>query len=82
MAKYSGATEASITLKQESDAVHLTISDNGRGFPSDSLKAGNGLDNMRLRSRQLGGDCNIQSFPGKGVQIECRFPVAIISHMA
>ena len=82
MAKYSGATEASITLKQESDAVHLTISDNGRGFPSDSLKAGNGLDNMRLRSRQLGGDCTIQSFPGKGVQIECRFPVAIISHMA
>lgn len=82
MAKYSGATEASVILKQEAGTLMLLISDNGSGFPADASKAGNGLENMCLRSRQLGGECTIHSFPGKGVQIECRFPVAIISHLA
>jgi signal transduction histidine kinase len=80
IAKYSGATEAFITLNQQESNAQLIIRDNGKGFDKTLIVPGNGLGNIEQRCRQLNGTCIIESAPGKGVIIICCFPIAIISH--
>ena len=79
-AKYSGASSVRVSLKQQADMVELSVHDNGKGYQNDTGQSGNGLENMRLRSRELGGTCSIHSTPGEGVLIQCQFPLAIFSH--
>jgi len=51
----------------------LTIEDNGQGFDSDKIKKGNGLENMELRSKQIGGNFQVKSKTGAGTQIKVEF---------
>jgi signal transduction histidine kinase len=80
IAKYSNATKATITLRQQNQSLLLSISDNGKGFEINTAKYGNGIQNIRYRCEQLDGNCNIDTAPGKGVVLNCTFPIAIISH--
>lgn len=53
----------------------MNIKDNGVGFQVQSEEtkmtlSGNGLDNIRSRANEMGGDIRIQSQPGKGTSIE------------
>lgn len=76
--KHSGATEVSILLATGANDFTLIIRDNGRGFDPAALpertgrgaNGGNGLKNMRQRLEKIGGRCEINSTPGKGVEIE------------
>jgi signal transduction histidine kinase len=49
--------------------LQITITDDGRGFDPDTIKAGNGLANLRTRLNSLGGDCKINSHPGGGTTV-------------
>lgn len=80
IAKYSGASHAIISFKEEHGHVILQICDNGKGFDTGKTRYGNGLQNIIRRSKLLKGECIIDSMPGNGVQISCRFPIAIFSH--
>ncbi len=80
IAKYSGADQVVISLRKEKEEVIFSITDNGKGFDRPLTNNGNGLHNIEQRCSQLKGSCLINTFPGKGVTIICRFPVAIISH--
>jgi signal transduction histidine kinase len=74
--KYADATECTITLSQpEPTGLLLTISDNGKGFDSTSSTTGIGLANMKERARLVKADFQIQSAPGQGTSIECKFVV-------
>jgi signal transduction histidine kinase len=75
--KHSGAREASVVLIGTPDAIHLSVSDNGRGFDVDSLesKSGLGLISMRERLRLVGGAISIRS-TSRGTTIEVSVPVA------
>jgi signal transduction histidine kinase len=75
--KHSGAREASAVLVGTSDFIHLSISDNGRGFNLDRLesKKGLGLISMRERLRLVGGVISIQS-TSQGTTIEVSIPAA------
>jgi signal transduction histidine kinase/rubrerythrin len=74
--KYADATECSITLSQpEPTSLLLTISDNGKGFGSTLSTTGIGLANMKDRTRLVKADLLIQSAPGQGTTIECKFVV-------
>jgi ligand-binding sensor domain-containing protein/two-component sensor histidine kinase len=87
LAKHSKATEAEIKINLESEKFIVEINDNGRGFtvPSihvttDTLPAGNGfggngLRNMRRRTKNFGGDFQIDSVIGKGTRIVLQIPV-------
>ncbi|MFT3908961.1 MAG: histidine kinase [Ferruginibacter sp.] len=80
IAKYSEASKAIVSLKQESNNAILVISDNGKGYEAGLVKQGNGLLNMQQRSKQLNADCTTITRPGEGVIITCIFPIAIFSH--
>jgi len=81
ISKYSEASKADISLRQQNDQVLLTINDNGKGYDAGTIHQGNGLGNIELRCKQLEGKCNIQAVQEKGVTIVCSFPIAIISHI-
>ncbi len=75
--KHSEATAASLTMKREGDSIRLTITDNGKGFPSQAAASpsntkGFGLTSMAERIRLLNGAWHVHSAPGQGTTIEVR----------
>lgn len=81
VARHARAAEAGVLLSFEPARVHLTISDNGRGFdPAEMIQrdqlAGWGLIGIQERALLLGGQCEIDSTPGGGTRIRVSVPVA------
>ena len=74
-AKYAGPTQVLISLVLLKDSLQLSVQDNGIGFIVDEADSGNGLNNMRKRTLQLGGEIHIQSKPGSGTTIQLKIPV-------
>ena len=75
--KHAHASRVELRLCLESDGLKLDIADNGCGFegpPRDDRA--DGLNNMRQRLREIGGECRIQSALGAGttVSIELVLP--------
>jgi signal transduction histidine kinase/ligand-binding sensor domain-containing protein len=80
--KHSGATHANVVVKRMKSAVVLTVSDNGRGLPSEPRSAsagpsGFGLTGMRERAMLLNGTMQIKSEPGVGTFLTMEFPVGV-----
>lgn len=76
--KYAGATEVGLEVSLDGNTLHLTLTDNGCGFDPKTVKRGNGLANMDLRARRMGGTLAVQPGPGKGTVLRLKFglPVA------
>jgi signal transduction histidine kinase len=53
-ARHAQARQVKIAAFVENGRLHLTMKDNGRGFPKNSDNSGYGLRNMRDRARLLG----------------------------
>ncbi|HTR42427.1 MAG TPA: sensor histidine kinase, partial [Pseudomonadales bacterium] len=75
---HAKATEVWIRLQSENDSVYLIIEDNGCGFDLASGTndpGANGLDNMRKRFSEIGGECTFKSTLGKGTRIRFLLPL-------
>jgi len=70
--KHSQARSIVVSLKRNRGAVELKISDDGRGLP-ESKSAGMGLHVMKHRASVIGAELTVESKPGKGVMILCRW---------
>jgi two-component system sensor histidine kinase DegS len=77
-ARHSQATLIKVQLDMGSQAVRVTVDDNGKGFDTDSLKDASslGLKLIRDRSEMLGGKFDMDSTAGKGTRISFSVPVA------
>lgn len=65
--KYSGCKELRVRYEPKDNGFTLSIIDDGCGFDTHQKSDwGNGLDNMRHRLADMGGECRIESTPGKG----------------
>jgi signal transduction histidine kinase len=79
--KHSGATEATVVIKNRASAVSLSIRDNGRGFGSAVITSphpqglGYGLSGIAERVRILGGHLAVDSAPGQGTSLNVEIPV-------
>jgi len=73
IARHAQASEATIALRVDGDAVLLEVADDGRGGVSAN---GNGLAGMRERVAALGGTLAIVSPRGQGTRLTVRVPVA------
>jgi signal transduction histidine kinase len=69
--RHAGAASAQVLL-EVGDHVVLTVTDDGRGIPSDVPRSG--LENMVQRAVELGGDCRVESPPGEGTRVVWRVP--------
>jgi len=73
--RHSGTERLGIRLAYRTGSVVLEIGDRGRGM-SGVEPAGFGVDGMRERTRQIGGEIQILSGPGRGTRIIVTVPNA------
>jgi PAS domain S-box-containing protein len=80
--KHARASEARVSLRQNSQYVVLSVTDNGVGFDTAAKPImggyGMGTTTMRERAEAIGARLHLQSVPGKGTQVtvELRWPPA------
>lgn len=78
VAKHANATQVEITIVGGDDQLMVTVRDNGVGFAPDAARKPNsfGLLGLKERAYLLGGDASVSTQPGRGTEIEVRFPLA------
>ncbi|MER6958086.1 sensor histidine kinase [Streptomyces sp. NPDC000618] len=71
--KHSGASTVGVVLTELAGAVELEITDDGCGFVVEESH-GFGLDGMRRRLAELGGELSVTSSLGDGTRVLARLP--------
>lgn len=71
--RHSAATETTITIEVEGDALIIVIEDNGRGFNVTGATSRHGLVNLKQRLTELGGTCRIESAPSRGTKVTLKW---------
>jgi signal transduction histidine kinase/ligand-binding sensor domain-containing protein len=91
VARHSGAANASIELTVSGEKLSLVVEDNGRGFDPEALLhmsqapesgGGNGLVNIRRRTGDLGGHCEIVSSENGGTTVKLEIPLGGLPYTA
>lgn len=84
--KHSEATELNFSFRVDADRYAVLVQDDGKGFDpaileeapdladEARLSSGNGLWNMKQRMAQIGGQCRMESKPGRGTSVEFAIP--------
>jgi ligand-binding sensor domain-containing protein/signal transduction histidine kinase len=76
--KHSGATEVRVRISEDGASVKIVIEDNGRGFAetnNNSVRKGHGMENMRRRSENFGGEILVASVPAQGTRLTITVPL-------
>jgi signal transduction histidine kinase len=73
--RHSGADRINVRLSYQPDSVVLEVEDNGKGGALTAA-SGFGIEGMRDRARQIGGQIDIRSRPGKGTRLVIIIPNA------
>jgi len=74
--KHSRVKRVEVRLTEQSNEVHLIVSDSGTGFDVEAAKQGTGLGltSMQERVRLMNGTLRIESKPMGGTTIRVRVP--------
>jgi signal transduction histidine kinase len=75
VAKYAGASGATIRLGAEVEMLTFVVSDDGCGFEPDATGYGTGLQGMADRLDAIGGSLGLESSPGAGTTVTGRVPL-------
>ena len=75
--RHSGGGQVEVQLREDSEELHLVISDTGRGFDVEAALQGKGvgLTSMRERIRLVNGTIGIDSRLNGGTTIRVRVPL-------
>lgn len=82
VARHAGASRARATIAVDADRLHITVTDDGRGFPFEGRRDGASLAAMNLaprmlyeRTRRLGGGLVVDSGL-KGARLDIEVPLS------
>ncbi len=74
--RHAEATQVWLRISVRNDLLSVEVSDNGRGFDTNSHRAGDdGIANMEERLKSLGGECKITSNSREGTTVCFRAPL-------
>jgi signal transduction histidine kinase len=74
IAKYAGASAATVRLTDSTGMLLFEVTDDGAGFDQASTGYGTGLQGMADRLDALGGHLEVRSEPGRGTTVAGRVP--------
>ena len=66
--KHADASQVEVTLSRSNGSLHITISDDGKGF-DEAASYGHGLSNLSERLAALGGRLDVETSPGHGTKV-------------
>lgn len=72
--RHSGAKAAAVTLTYEAERVALEVKDDGAGFDPTTAQMGFGLDGLRSRATELGGEVSIARAKPRGTRLVMELP--------
>ncbi|HSM66146.1 MAG TPA: ATP-binding protein, partial [Ilumatobacteraceae bacterium] len=72
--RHAEASQARVHIEHVGDRLTLSITDNGRGLPSEPKRSG-GLSNMMWRAAELGGSCTVGHHEPSGTLLVWNVPV-------
>jgi len=82
-ARHARCTSVNLTVTLADHRLEIGIEDNGCGFSAgcssdrnEHDRPGHGLNNMKLRVAQLGGQMSIDSVPGHGTKLRVTVPLS------
>jgi signal transduction histidine kinase len=79
-AKHAGSGKVEVRLSASEEDLFVSVHDGGRGFTSDDERAAReahhfGLEMLRRRVREAGGELSVESRPGRGTAVVARLPI-------
>jgi len=74
--RHAQAKRVRVELGLDGVLAYVEVSDDGRGFDSESARIGIGRQSMRHRALELGGEFSVQSAPGEGTRVRFSIPVS------
>jgi signal transduction histidine kinase len=72
--KHANASEISLQTTVIDGQFNLIFEDNGKGFRLDEVNSGMGIENIKIRSNKLKGNCTYDSQPGRGTIVILNVP--------
>ncbi len=73
--KYSECTKLSLQFIETDQKLHVLLSDNGKGFNTESTKNGLGLNHIVKRAEAIGASFKLETSPGLGTKMLLSLPV-------
>ncbi|MDX2444634.1 MAG: two-component regulator propeller domain-containing protein [Bacteroidales bacterium] len=67
--KHASATEVNIVILNDEKNFTMQISDNGIGFDPTQKRTGNGLKNMQMRAKRIGGELSMDTDKGTNIKL-------------
>jgi signal transduction histidine kinase len=74
VAKHADATKVTVSMTRVANEIRFSFSDNGKGFDPSQRRRGLGLVGLRERVEGLAGQFELDSAPGRGVQVKAVIP--------
>jgi signal transduction histidine kinase len=76
VAKHAQGNTAEVNIDTRDNLLHLTVSDDGLGFPESPDRSGIGMTAMRERLYLVKGELTIGAAPGGGALVTAVVPLA------
>ncbi len=73
--RHAGPQRIEVGVRVDPDSLVVIVTDDGSGFEPGSVTYGMGIENLRTRAANAGGEATITSRPGKGTTVRVVFPI-------
>ena len=74
--KYASAKSIEVNISKGNGYYKIEVSDEGKGYNKNVIALGNGLNNMKKRTREIGGKIQFLSKIGEGTKVILEFPIS------
>ena len=77
VARHARASNVHVSIGLAGGRLELTVRDDGSGYDLASVRPGLGLESIRARAAEFGGEAHIGSRPGEGTTVFVTVPIAV-----
>lgn len=74
-AKYADAKSISVCITQKDHYIEMNINDDGKGFDTNKIFHGNGMNTLKKRAAELSADFKITSILNAGTSVQLKFKI-------